>query len=100
MLACRLDENGLGPELLAPVDDVDLLREAGQEHTLLERGITTSDHGHLLFLEEGAIADGALRDAAALELGLARDAELQRFATRGEETEVGGDSAPPGPPHR
>src|ERR1700682_2780420 len=82
MLTRRLDQNGMGPELLAPVDDVDLLREAGQEHALLEGGITATDHGHLLFPEEGAITDRALRDTAPLELALARDAKLERLAPR------------------
>src|SRR6202043_2870721 len=71
MLACRLDQNGLRPELLAPVDDVDLLREASQKPPLLERRVTASDHRHFLFLEESAITDRALRDTATLELAFA-----------------------------
>src|SRR6202171_240642 len=94
MLKRRLDQNGLGPELLAPVDDVDLLREAGQEHALLEGGIAATDHGHLLFPEEGAITDRALRNAATLELALAGDAKLERLPPRRPGPAVGGPTPP------
>src|SRR5256885_2302197 len=88
VLACRLDQDGLGAKLLPPVDDVDLLGVARQEDTLLQRRVAAPDDRNLLPSEERAIADGALRNAASLELGLARDAELLRLTTRGQDDEV------------
>src|ERR1700730_4337699 len=89
VLACRLDEDGLGPELLASVDDVDLLREAGQKDPLLQRGVPATDHGDLLFFEEGAITDRALGDTATLELAFAGDTKRERLAAGREDHEVG-----------
>src|SRR5437899_2816876 len=84
VLACRLDEDGLGAKVLAAVDDVDLLCVAGQKDALLERRVAAADHGDLFLLEEGPVTHGALRNAAPLELALTRDAELLGLAARGQ----------------
>src|SRR4030081_2248718 len=76
VLVRGLDQDGLSAKLLAPVDDVNLLRVARQEDAFLQRSVAAADHRDLLLLEEGAIAHGALRNPAPLELGLARDAEF------------------------
>ena len=89
ILARRLHQNRLGSKLLAPMDDVDLARVARQEDSLLQGGVAATDHRDHLFLEEGAIADGALRHAAALKLTLAGDAQLLRLAARRQDDEVG-----------
>src|SRR5260370_26852851 len=90
VLACRLDQHGLGAKLLAPVDDVHLLCVARQKDALLQRRVATTDHGELLLFEEGPIADGALRTTAPLELVLSRDAELLRLTARGQNDKVRG----------
>ena len=48
------------------------------------RRVAAADHGHLLALEEGAVADAAGGHATARELHLARDAEPSRLAPHGE----------------
>src|SRR5205823_14039898 len=73
-------QDRLGPELVPSVNEAQVLGEAGQEEALLERRVPTADDGKVLALEECAVADGAVRDAAAVELGLARDLELRRLA--------------------
>src|SRR5256884_4301695 len=85
VLAGRLDEDGLGAKVLATVDDVDLLCVARQKDALLQRRVTAPDDRDLLLFEEGPVTDGALRNAAPLELALARDAEPLRLAARGQD---------------
>src|SRR2546426_2729546 len=89
ILARRLHQNRLGAKLLAPVDDVDLARVARQEDALLQGGVAAADHRDHLFLEEGAVTDGALRHAAALELTLAGNAQFLRLAARRQDYEIG-----------
>src|SRR5437764_458898 len=69
-------EDRLGPELVPPVDDVDLARVAGQEVPLLEGGVTAPDDGKDLVLEEGAVANGAVGNAATRQLLFAGDLQL------------------------
>ena len=49
--------------------------ELGDEDRVLHRRVAAADHGDVLALEEGAVADTAGGDAAAAELQLAGDAE-------------------------
>src|SRR5205807_1823269 len=63
-------EDGLGSELVTPVDDVHLRGVARQELPLLERGVATSDHRQDLVLEEGSVTDGAVGDPPAGQLQL------------------------------
>ena len=72
-----VDEDGLGAKLLTTVDQGHLLGIPGQELRLLDRGVTTSGDGQLQALEEGAVADRAVRDAATGKLLLAGDLELR-----------------------
>src|SRR6266511_3165354 len=73
-------EDRLRAELVAPVDDVQLLREAREEEALLERRVAAADDGQVHALEERAIADGAVGDTLAVELLLARHLELLGLA--------------------
>src|SRR6059036_2667674 len=50
-----------GPELVAPVHDVDLARVAGEIVRLLHRGVAPADDGEHLALEERAVAHRAVR---------------------------------------
>src|SRR5207249_5281749 len=78
-------QDRLSPELIAPVDDVDPRRVAGQEVSLLDGGVTAADHGQLLSFEEGSIADRAVADSASPELLLSRHLEVARQAARGDD---------------
>src|SRR5438876_5930321 len=75
----------LGAELIAAVDDVELLGETGQEEALLKGGVASPDDREVGALEERAVADGAVRDAAAVIFLLTDDAELRRLAADGNE---------------
>src|SRR5438132_3705975 len=65
----------LGAPLLATVNDVDLLAVARQEGRLLDRAVAAADHCQDLPLEEGAVTDRAVADAATGKLGLTRHAQ-------------------------
>ena len=69
-----------GPELLAPVDERDLVGELRQEDRLLHGGVAAADDDDLLLAEERGVADGAVGDAAGLEPLLGRKTELPRVA--------------------
>ena len=62
-------------ERVAPMEQVNLRREAGEVGRLLERGIATTDHGDLAIAEEETVAGGACRHAAAAQSGLAVNTE-------------------------
>src|SRR5262249_13059416 len=63
-------EDRLSAELTPAVDDVDLRGVARQEVALLQRRVASADNRQLLALEEGAITNGAVRDATPGELCL------------------------------
>ena len=69
-----------GAELVAPVDEDDLVGELRQEGRLLHRGVAAADHDHALAAEERGVADGAVADAAALQRALARRPSWRAFA--------------------
>ena len=68
-----------GAELVAAVDDRQLVGELGDEDRVLHRRVAAADHDHPVAFEEGAVADPAGGDAAAAELHLAGDAEPFRL---------------------
>ena len=72
-------------ELVAPVDDLQVLGELRDEDRVLHRRVAAADHGDVLVLEEGAVADSAGGDAAAAELHLAGDAEPLGLRPHGED---------------
>ena len=70
--ACAVEHDLRRTELVAPVYDRHLRREAGQEVRLFHRGVAPADDDQLLLLEEGAVAGRAGGHAAALIVLLAR----------------------------
>ena len=71
-----VDHDRRGAELLAPVNEVDLAREAADERRLLERRVAAADDRDDLVAEERGVARRAVRDAAALEAQLRLEPEL------------------------
>ena len=84
-----VDHDRRGPELLAPVDEVDLAREAADERRLLERRVAAADDRDDLVAEERGVAGGAVRDAAALEAQLGLEPELAGARAGGDDDAVG-----------
>src|SRR5262249_46247705 len=78
-----------GAELVAAVDDRQLVGELGDEDRVLHRRISAADNGDVLALEEGAVADTAGRDTLATELLLAGEAELPRLGAHREDHGLG-----------
>jgi len=58
-------------EVVAPVHERHLRRELGEERRLLHRGVPSADDHDAPVAEEGRVADGAVRNPAALEQLLA-----------------------------
>ena len=76
-------------ELVAPVHERDLRGELRQEDRLLHRRVAAADDHDLLLAEEGAVADRAVRDAAALQRALRLEPELARARAGGDDHGVG-----------
>ena len=87
--AAAVDHDRRGAELLAPVDEVDLAREAADERRLLERRVAAADDRHDLVAEERGVAGRAVRDAAALEPQLRLEPELPGARAGGDDDGVG-----------
>ena len=66
-----VDQDRLGAELVAPMDDVHLGSDVREIERLLDRGVAAADHAHLLAAIEEAVAGRAAAHAAAHE-GLLR----------------------------
>ena len=62
-----LDQDLLGAELVAAMDEVYLLGDVGQIERLFHGGVAAADHGHFLIAVEEAVTGSAGGDAAALE---------------------------------
>src|SRR5258706_16358319 len=67
------------------MNDVHLAGVPGEEVRLLDRRVAATNHGDHLLAEEGAVADGAVRDASTRKGQLTGNAELHRRAARGED---------------
>ena len=67
-----VDHDLAGAERVAPMEQVDLGREAGQVGRLLEGGVATTDDGDLAVLEEEAVTGRARAHAAAPQARLRR----------------------------
>ena len=78
------------------MDHVDGGREAGEEEGFFHRGVTPSDHGHLLAPVERAVAGRAGRHPAVHEFLLRGKAEPARPGPGGDDHRVGGEGLPPG----
>ncbi len=68
-------------QLVAPMDQIHLLGIAREKVTLFDGGITATDNGDSVALEECTVADGAVGHTLPCILGLAGDAELDRRTT-------------------
>ena len=64
-----------GPEGIPPVDQNDLFRDPGEEHSVCRRGVSPAHHRHGLALVGHPVAGGAVVDAPAHQLLLARKAQ-------------------------
>jgi hypothetical protein len=62
-----VDQDRLGAELVAPVDQVHLAGDVRQVQRLLDRGVAAADHADRPAAVEEAVAGGAAADAAAHE---------------------------------
>ncbi len=76
--------------MIAAVHDGDALGEVREKDRLLDRGVATADHDHILALVEEAVAGGAGRHAVALEMILRGDAEPARLRARADHEHVAG----------
>ena len=74
--------DGGGAQLVATVDEIDLVAYAGQVDGVRRRRVAAADHDHVASAEEIAVAGGAIRHAVPLQLILPRKAELSRTRTR------------------
>src|SRR5215218_4762783 len=77
-------QNLRGPELVSPVDDVDLLGVPSQVIGLLDRGVSAPDNGQDLTLEKRPIAYGTVGDSPAGVLDLTGYLQLGRRAAGSE----------------
>ena len=89
MVVRPVDHDLRRPEAVAPVEQVDLGREAGQVGRLLERGVAAADDRDLAVLEEEPVARRAGRHAAAAQPRLAVEAEPQRRRAGGDDHGLG-----------
>ena len=86
----RAVEHDLGrAEVLAAVNDCHLVGELRQERRLLHRRVAAADDHDLLLPEERRVADGAVRDAAALQPPLGVELELPGVRAGGHDDRLG-----------
>ena len=89
MLERPVDHDLARPERVAPVEQVDLGREAGQVGRLLEGRVAAADDGDLAVLEEEPVAGRAGAHAAAAQPGLGVEAEPQGGRAGGHDHGLG-----------
>ncbi len=80
----------LGAQLVAAMDQRDVRGDVGQVQRFLDRRVAAADDRDTLAAEEEAVAGGAGRDAAALELFLGLEAQVLRARTRRDDQRVAG----------
>src|ERR1700730_11314991 len=73
VVARLIEQDRLGAEPVPAVDDRHLAGVAREEDSLLNGRVTAANHREMHIPEERAVTDGAVGDAAASELLLARD---------------------------
>ena len=78
-----------GAELVAAMDDGDLLGEAAEEVGLLQCRVTTANDRNVVVTEEKAIAGGARREAVTDESGLTLEAQHDRLGSGRDDQRVG-----------
>ena len=85
-----VDQDRLGAELVAAVDDVHLGGDVRQVQRLLDRGVAAADDAHFLAAVEEAVAGGAAADAAAHERLLGGQPEVLGRRAGGDDQRVAG----------
>ena len=75
---------------MAAVHQGDLVGEIGKEQRFFHRGVAAADHGDFLASEEEAVAGGAGRNAKALKLAFAGQAQPVGASAGGDDQRVGG----------
>ncbi len=85
-----LDQDLLGTELVAAVNEVHLLGDVGQIERLFHGGVATPDHRHFLIAIEETITGGAGRDAAPLERLFGGQAQILGGGTGGDDKGIAG----------
>ena len=83
-----VDHDRLGAELVAAMDQRDLLRDVRQVQRFFDRGIAAADDGDVLPLVEETVAGGTARHAAAHEGLLGRQPEVHRAGAGGNDQSV------------
>src|SRR5208283_3584212 len=81
----------LGPEGVAPMHDGDMGGDVGKIQRLLDCGIAAANDDHGLAPEKKTVASRAGRDAEALVLILARQAEPFCFGAGSQDDRLGGE---------
>ncbi len=81
---------GFGAELVAAMDQRDLLRDVRQVQRFLDGGVAAADDGDVLALVEKTVAGGAARHAAAHEGLLGRQPEVHRAGAGRDDQRVAG----------
>ena len=71
------------------MNDGDLAGESGQEQALFQGAVAAANHHDFPVLEEETIAGGAIADAAAGQLRLARNLQLARGCAHGQDDGFG-----------
>src|SRR5215210_1425819 len=94
-LACAVEHDRRGTELVAAVDDAHLLRELREEGGVLHGGVAAAYHDRRLPAEEGGVAGGAVGDAPGGELLLAWHAELLGLGAHRQHHGAGADLTVP-----
>ena len=69
-------------EFVSTMDQIDLARVSREKIRFFACGIAAADHRHDLLLEEGRVADRAVRHSLSRVLQLARNPELDRSSAR------------------
>src|ERR1700730_8025904 len=85
VVARLIEQDGLGAEPVAAVDDRHRAGIAREEDGLLDGRVTAADHREVHVAEERAVTHGAVRDTAAGELLLSRNAQLAWVPAGGED---------------
>ncbi|KAI1692731.1 hypothetical protein Ddc_23368 [Ditylenchus destructor] len=81
-------QDGLGAELVAAVDQVDLAGDVGQVQGLFHGGVAATDHDHVLVAVEEAVTGGAGGHTAAHEGFFGRQAQILGRGAGGQDDGV------------
>ena len=83
-----VDEDGLGAELVATVDQVHFLGDVAEVESFFDSGVAATHHAHRVTAVEKAVAGGAATHALAHEGGLAGQAQVLGTGASGDDQSV------------